>query len=189
MRDLRLKHFALLFSVFLLACQETGVEPDDPGDPDMEMAWEIANEFLSSSRTESNDTDVTVIKFKKDELSFKTNTIQGGYNPIDEMTVTAETENGSYVFWHAGGGVKELLGIEMDEESQDLLGDNVPFEVVPNHYWALWIPNSFDEDEDEDESADDVYLKYDIVYKTNSNEIVRLDPKIQVKQNDANGDE
>ena len=180
MRDLRLKHFALLFSLLLLACQDNDLEPEEVGDPEMELAWDIANEFLSTSRIESNDTDVTVIKYKTEALSFKTNTIKGGYDLIQETTVTAETEPGSYVFWHAGGGVKELLGIEMDEDSQEALGDNYPFEIVPGHYWALWIPDAIGEDED-----DDVFLKYDILYKTNSGEIIRLDPKLQVKHLDG----
>ena len=179
MRDLRLKHFVLLFSFLLLACQDNELASEEVGDPEMELAWNIANEFLSNSRTESNDTDVTVIKFS-DELAFKTNTIQGGYDLIQETTVTAETEPGSYVFWHAGGGVKELLGIEMDEDSQEALGDNYPFEVVPGHYWALWVPDALGDDDE-----DDIFLKYDILCKTNSGEVIRLDPKLQVKHVDT----
>lgn len=187
MRDLKLKHLAVIFSFLLLACQDSDLETDQPIDSDMEDALALADEFLSASRNNATDKDITVIKYQKD-LLFKTNTIAGSYDPIDEMTVTAESKPGGFVFWHAGGGVKRLIGIEMDDYSQDLLDGNVPFEVVPGHYWALWIPNDIEkddeddeEDEDDENENEDIYLKYDIVYETNSGEIVRLDPKLQVK--------
>lgn len=170
MRDLRLKHITIIFSFILLACQDTDLETENPVDTEMEEAWAIANEFLSTSRNGGTDADVTVIKYKSD-LEYKTNTIAGGYQPINEETITAESMPGGYVFWHAGGGVKELLAIEMDSTSQIALGQNEPFEVVPGHYWALWIPIDIDVET----------LKYDIVYMTKENEIIRLDPKIQVK--------
>jgi len=187
MRDLTLKHFVLLFSFLLLACQDN--EPEELGDPEMELAWEMVGEYLSSSRTESTDVDVTVIKYSSD-LLYKTNNIFGNYNPISEETITAQSEPGGYVFWLSGLGVKELLAIEMDKDSQEALGENEPFEVVPGELWALWIPSDLyddddDDDDDDEEEEEEIHLKYDIVYKTNSGEVIRLDPKLQVKHVDT----
>ena len=183
MRDLQLRYIAIFFSFILLACQDTPIDSETPIDKDMEQAWVNAESFLSNSRMRGTDSDVTVIKYQS-ELEYKTNTNYGGYEPIDEMTVTAETLPGGFIFWHAGGGVKRLLGIEMDEDSQELVGeDNEPFEIIPGHFWVLWIPADIqdEEDEEEEEEDDDIYLKYDIVYETYSGDIVRLDPKIQIK--------
>lgn len=173
MRNIGLKHIAVVFTFILLACQDTDHETVTLVDQDMVEALALAEEFLGSSRNEGTDSDVTVIKYKSD-LLYKTNTIAGGYSPIDEETITAESMPGGYVFWHAGGGVRELLGIEMDEASQEVLGDeNIPFEVIPGRYWALWIPSDID--------MDIKMLKYDIVYVTKAGDAVRLDPKIQIK--------
>lgn len=173
MKDFKTKYFAILFSFLLLACQDTDLETEVQGDPDMEEAWALADEYLQTSRTSSTDADVTVIKYQN-ELKYKTNTIIGGYEPINEQTITAMSMPGGHVFWHAGGGVKELLSIEMDAASQAILGQHQPFPIVSGKYWALWIPDSIDPDVVAE-------LKYDIVYKTWSNEVVRLDPKIQIK--------
>lgn len=172
MRDLKFKHFAIAFAFLLLACQDTELESTPDVDQDMVEALSLANDFLSTSRNEGTDSDVTVLKYKSD-LVYKTNTVKGGYDAISEQTITAVSQRGGYVFWHAGGGVRKLLGIEMDEDSQKELGDSEPFEVIKDHYWALWIPTGIDDDVET--------LKYDIIYETKSGEIVRLDPKIQIK--------
>lgn len=176
MRDFKLKHFAIIFSFILLACQDTDLEPEAQIDADMEEAWARAEDFLSTARIEATDKDVTVIRYNMD-LLYNTNTSTGDYDAINEMTVTAVSMQGGYVFWHAGLGVKQLLGIELDEDSQDALGEeNTPFEVLDGEYWALWIPSYLEYDDD-----DDIYLKYDIIYETYTGDIVRLDPKIQIK--------
>ena len=180
MKNLRSKHFTAILAFLLLGCQETSITVEEPGDPDMEQAWVLVNEFLSSSRNTSEDNDVTVLKLKQyEDLSYKTNTIQGSYNPLGEMTVTAETVPGGYVYWHAGGGVKELLGIEMDDDSQEALGESEPFEINEGRFWALMIPADFGQEDEED---DEFHLKYDIIYKTQDDEVVRLDPKIKIRQ-------
>lgn len=172
MRDFKLKHIAVCFSFILLACQDTDLETESPVDQDMEDALALAEDFLSSSRTEIIDSDVTVIRYQSD-LVYKTNSIQGGYEPINEETITAESMPGGYIFWNRGGGVAALVQIEMDSASQASLGVYEPFEVIKGQMWALWIPKDLDDDIET--------LKYDIIYKNISGDIIRLDPKIQIK--------
>ena len=176
MRDLRLKHFALIISLILLSCQDTDIESKSLVDTDMEQAIVLADDYLATSRTEATDLDVTVIKYSSD-LTYKTNTITNGYDVIEETTVTAVSKPGGYIFWFAGGGVKYLHSIEMDEASAAALGNDLPFEVIPGDLWALWIPLDILEDVKEDE---EFHLKYDIVYTNKEGDIIRLDPKIQI---------
>lgn len=169
-----LKYFVTLSLVLLLGCQESEITTEAQNDPDMELAIAEANEFFASSRRSKKDLDVTVIKYKKEELLYKTNNLKGKYQPINEETITAVTVIDGYIFWKKAGGVKKLLEIELDDDSQELLGDCEPFEVKKNRLWALWIP-------------DEAYLKgetlkYDIVYQTKAGDVIRLDPKIQIKQ-------
>ena len=175
MRNLTLKSFVTLFVLCVLACQETDdVEIQEaPQDLDMTEAWTKSEEFLNSARTESVDVDVTVIKYQ-DDLAYKTNTITGQYEPINVETITAESQPGGYIFWYAGGGIDELIQIEMDQESAEALNGYLPFEVLDGLLWALWVPFDYDA-----EVLD--HLKYDIVYKSTSGEVIRLDPKIQIK--------
>lgn len=172
MKKLTVKLLSLSFLLFL-ACQETELSPDNVTDLEMETARSLSEDFLNNARIEEvTDVDVTVIKFSSD-LLYKTNTIFGKYNPISEETITAESEPGGYVFWFGGSGVKELVEIEMDSASQAILDYNEPFEVISEELWALWIPSDIDDDIET--------LKYDIIYQNNSNQIIRLDPKIQIK--------
>lgn len=174
MKDLRLKHFAFLFSFLLLACEDTDLATiEEQGDPDMEEAWALVDDYFQSANVSSTDTDVTVLKYN-DELQYKTNTIIGTYEPIDEQTITAMSEPGGWVFWYAGGGVKELISIEMNPASQAILGEHYPHSIVWGQQWGLWIPWWIDSNVVNE-------LKYDIVYKTWDDEVVRLDPKIQIK--------
>ncbi len=175
MRNLQPKLYAVLLTFCVLACQESEIQPDSLEDHDMQEAWLMANDFLSSSRTESTDEDVTVIRYEQN-LAYKTNVVTGSYEPINEETITAESHPGGFVFWYAGGGVKSLIEIEFDAASEALLGDYLPFEVVPGEMWALYITSDFDTNHE--------LLKYDIIYENNDGEIIRLDPKIQVKQDD-----
>ena len=172
MRNLPLKLSAALSFLLLLGCQESDVTPELPEDQDMTAAWTKTNEYLASSRTESTDVDVTVIKYE-DDLAYKTNEVTGEYEPIKEETITAKTQPGGYIFWFAGGGVSSLEDIDFDEASEELLGGYLPFEVIDGYMWALYIPYDFGEDHAE--------LKYDIVYENLAGEIIRLDPKLQVK--------
>ena len=172
MRNIPLKLSAALSLFLLLGCQESEVAPDLLEDQDMTAAWAKTNEYLSSSRTEATDVDVTVIKYEND-LAYKTNEVTGEYEPINEETITAETQPGGYIFWFAGGGVVSLEDIEFDEASEALLQGYLPFEVIDGFMWALYIPYDFGEEHAE--------LKYDIVYENQAGEIIRLDPKLQVK--------
>ena len=176
MKNLRIKYLSLSIVFLALGCQQDEIQVEDAVDTDMVLAWELANDFLNSSRTESTDQDVTVLKMKQDEpLSYKTNTIQGPYQPLGEMTITAETYPGGYIFWHAGGGIQTLIEIEFDDASEELLDDSEPFEVVPCRMWALYIPQDFDP------SSGDI-LKYDIEYVNKDGQLIRLDPKIKIRQ-------
>lgn len=172
MRNIPLKLSAALTFLLLLACQESDIEPAILEDQDMIAAWAKTNEYLRSSRTESTDVDVTVITYE-DDLAYKTNEVTGEYEPINEETITAETHPGGYIFWYAGGGVKSLEDIDFDEASEELLDGYLPFEVVDGYMWALYIPYDFDEHANS--------LKYDIVYENLAGEVIRLDPKLQVK--------
>ena len=157
-----------------LGCQDSDIAPENIADPAMEAAIHKATDYLATSRSTATDLDVTVIRYKAEELLYKTNTIKGKYQPIDEETVTAVTTINGYVFWFKASGVKELNEIELDEASEELLGEREPFEVLDGLLWALYIP--------QDKDLLGKTLKYDIVYELNSGETIRLDPKLQIAQ-------
>ena len=165
---------AIFILVLIIGCQESEITADVETDPDMEAALAEAEEFFNSYRIKKKKKDVIVIKYKKDELLYKTNTIKGKYSPVYEETVTAVTVVDGYIFWRKAGGIKKLLEIEMDEASKELLCGSEPFEIKKGKLWALWIPD--------DKDLKGKTLKYDIVYKTKSGDVIRLDPKIQIKQ-------
>ena len=175
MRNLITKASIILFIFVLAACQDNNIEEIQVEEIDQDMinALNIADEYLSArgARTQNSDKAVTVIKFQAD-LIYKTNTVNGSYQPINEETVTAMTQSGDYVFWHPAGQVEELIDIDFDEESEEILGDHLPFQLSNGKAWALYVP-TLDNDSD-------VYLKYDIVYKLKSGEVVRLDPKLKI---------
>ena len=175
MSDLTFKLITTIGFLILLSCQDTQLETELQADNDMEEAWALANDYISTSRSDVTDVDVTVIRYSSN-LQYKTNTVTGEYDPIAETTITAHSRRGGYVFWLAGNGVQRLISIEMSEDSQEELGeDNPPFSVVDGLYWALWIPHDLDDDIEQ--------LKYDIVYESDSGEIIRLDPKLQLHAN------
>lgn len=167
------KFFTALLILFL-GCQEAELTTDNLEDPDMEAALVEVEEYFSKSRRSKSDVDVTVIKYKKEELLYKTNTVKGRYSPIYEETVTAVTVIDGFIFWKKAGGVKRLIEIELDDHSEELLGDSEPFEIKEGKLWALRIPDERD--------LRGKTLKYDIIYQLTSGEVIRLDPKIQIKQ-------
>lgn len=178
MRDLRLKHAALLFSFILLACQDSDLdEINDIQEEDLDMIEGHAamEEYFSNTRADYTDKDMTILRCNKHgELFFKTNTFKGSYESIDERTVTARSQAGGFVFWRAGSRVDELNKIILSDKSQQDLGNSTPFEVKEDELWALWIPANID--------PSVKALKYDIIYTNDLGERVRLDPKIKIEQ-------
>jgi hypothetical protein len=160
-------------------------------DYEMQDALAQADAYLeslggaNSRSTTGNDKSVTNLKYKKDGLEYKTSKITKGYESIDEHTVTAYATAGDYIFWHAGGGVTEIVGIEFDDASFKYL-ESAPAPANPN-MWVARIKSDDDEEDDDEEDDDEavVYLKYDIIYKTKTsrNIPIRLDPKVKFRQN------
>lgn len=167
-----LRNLATLGLILILGCQDSVVIAEKEKDPDMEAALDEVQGYLAAQRSNA-EFDVTVIRYREEELLYKTNTIKGAYEPIDEETVTAVTVINGYIFWFKAGGVKSLENIELDKASQELLDDCEPFELIDGLLWALYIPH--------DSSLTGKILKYDIVYEIQSGETIRLDPKIQIK--------
>ncbi len=170
-----LSSIAILMMIFIiLSCQDEELNELEQVDQDMIEAIQNADNYLAEEqgRTSSvTDVDVTVLKYS-DSLIYKTNTITGEYEAIMEETITAHSKPGGYIFWFPGGGVQELIEIDLEEASEKHLGHDA-FEVLPGELWALYIPLDYDTSMET--------LKYDIVYRSTTNEIIRLDPKIQIK--------
>ncbi|MEL7006966.1 MAG: hypothetical protein AAFN93_30280 [Bacteroidota bacterium] len=93
---------------------------------------------------------------------------------IDE-TVTATVDEGGYVFWYAGGGVSDLIGIEFDASSREKLAGD-PTGWVFHKFWVATV----------NQNTGDELLKYDILYQhfddDGESELIRLDPKIKVAE-------
>ena len=179
MRDLIAKTLSILFIFVFISCQENELQEVVVSDVDQDMidALKTADDYLSSANarsTNNSSAEVTVIRYQ-DGLTYRTDSESDSYETLFEQTITAQTESGNYVFWHAGIGLGELIGIEFDEDSEEFLGeDNLPFEVTSGKTWAVFIPDPNDGDDDEQ------ILKYDILYKTASGQVIRFDPKLKI---------
>lgn len=139
------------------------------------------------SKWEDSKKSITILKYKKGkknkpgELQFNTNRDKlKGFTPISEETVTAIVKPGELVFWYAGGGIEELVGIEFVPDAQSELGE-LPEDLDKNHMWYVWIPKDAKPGE----------LKYDILYRlqekyrnSESDGPIRLDPKLHVIKKD-----
>lgn len=163
--------FLLLVSIAACDQSDEMVPQDAEIDQDMINALENVNEYLKTANPGYSDKNVTVLK-KNSELEYKTNAVQENYLPIQEITITAETIRGGLVFWHKGTGVNQLIQIEMDQNSQSVLGSYQPFEIISGYLWALWIPYDLDPSVQT--------LKYDIIYEDANKDVIRLDPKIRI---------
>lgn len=174
----------LLLVVILLvgyACQDTILSEDELVDEDMIAATEmvddlsaavIENEGWSENERRSwTRTSITVLRYQDGILLYNTNKDDvSGYQPVTEETVTAMIEPGEIVFWYKGGGLAELNDIEFDELSEVQL-NNLPYCILEDRLWYVRIPENVSSDE----------LKYDILYTSSgSNDVVRLDPKIEI---------
>lgn len=203
----RLLLVVFMFSIFS-SCHEDplSIAPenvDSEVDQEMIDAEALADAYLESLGDANarsfakNHRSVTNLRYRKDDLLFKTLKATKGYEPIDEQTVTAEATEGSFIFWNPGGGVKEIEGIEFDQASSKYLQFR-PF-ALRNGLWVTRIKpkKKADDDEDDNEDEDDdeedegdenhkdaIYLKYDIIYqtKTSGDTPIRLDPKVKFRQ-------
>lgn len=138
------KIYLVLFCLFsLIACEESGLDLQEfdtdneflnADDPEMEEALLMAEEYLSKvelsdnqarkkKKKEKDSFALTVLRFKNNQLQYKTNRRRGKYKTIGETTVTADVELGEYIFWSAGGQLSDLDGIEFDPESRLQLVD------------------------------------------------------------------
>ncbi|GAB4233619.1 MAG: hypothetical protein Tsb0034_06920 [Ekhidna sp.] len=182
MNDLinRIALLVVFFSVIVFACQEEEMTAEIPFDEDMELALELADDYLTKKggRASKSEKSITVLKFKDGVLLYDTNrdTVKH-YQEVTEMTVTAHAKPGEYVFWFAGGGVSDLQEIDFDDVSDEILKELLE-EINADHMWVVQVP------EDLDHSIE--YFKYDIVYqykaKNTKSPYIRLDPKIRVVQ-------
>ena len=183
----RLGLLLVFFVFFTLACQEDNLREEI--DPEMEQATAMADHYLFSLVTNQADSktrrgrdaiddidrSITVLKFHKDRLVYKTNTDdKSGYDYVGETTVTAYVNPGEYIFWFAGGGISMLDSIDFDNESVEFL-DELPEYLLDYEMWVVKVPEDYDPEHN--------VLKYDIVYETRENAgiKIRLDPKIQIK--------
>ena len=173
------------------SCQEDTVLQEQPEvDDDMATAIQLIDiefpDLLGSDndrRTKWKDSKrcITVLKYQKGkkgnpgQLMFDTNRDNyEGFQPIDELTVTAVAEPGEYVFWYRGGGLKYLKGIEFEPASEAML-DDLPSDFREDRIWYVQMPELI---------PDGTELKYDILYQLKkSNEIIRLDPKLRAINN------
>ncbi len=172
--------------VFTFSCQEEGIIEDIDADKSYaEAAEDLVNGFfddmaadgteasrLEAARGRSNMA-ITILRYKDGKLMYASNSDNiGGYNEVNEETVTAYIQPGGYVFWYAAGGLDFLDGIEFDAASQSQLRED-PRNYISKRFWLIRIPDDISEGE---------LLKYDILYKLRGRSgIIRLDPKIQVQ--------
>lgn len=183
----------VLFIVFtILSCSDNNMTDQliDETDKDMELATELVSNYLATRadsygttkgrRVKTDDIDaidvsITVLKFHRGNLVYKTNTDDiSGYDLVGETTVTAHVEPGELIFWFAGAGLKSLDSIDFAQEDVSFLGD-LPDYLHDFDMWVIQVPEDYDTDHE--------HLKYDIVYesKENAGIKIRLDPKIQIK--------
>ena len=169
---------SILFLVVFISCKEDEAAAETI-DQDMEMAIDLANQFLNSeSGRGSAEKAITVLKFKDGKLLFDTNTdTTTGYQEVVETTITATACPGEYIFWFSGGGVSDLEEIDFDQAAEDFLGD-IPNEINADLMWVVQVPEEVD--------TTVTHLKYDIVYqykdRDEKSDYIRLDPKIRVTQ-------
>lgn len=177
MKPLRIKHLALIFSLFLIACQEDSLI-EDPTliDEDLAAATLLADEYFNEfkGRTNGSERAITILKYKDGQIYFNTNTDDvDGYQVVTETTVTAYVEPGEFVFWYRGGGLDDLEEVDFDEDAEAYL-DQLPDEYKEDQMFVLQMPHESD--------SSTIELKYDIVYESKDEPgvVVRLDPKVVV---------
>ncbi|MEO9483383.1 MAG: hypothetical protein ABJG47_08065 [Ekhidna sp.] len=186
MKTLRIKQLAFIFVLSLIACQEDPlIEKIDPIDEDLEEATLLADEYFNDigGRANTDERSITILKYIDGQILFNTNTDTiSGYQVVTETTITACVVPGEYVFWYRGGGLDDLEGVDFDEDAEAYL-NQLPDEYKEDKMWVLKVPDEFDPEHDE--------LKYDIVYESKDNEgvVIRLDPKIQVNNDEESGGE
>lgn len=177
MKPLRIKHLALIFSLFLIACQEDSLI-EDPKliDEDLAAATLIADEYFNEFKgrtSSSSERAITILKHKDGQIYFNTNTDDiEGYQVVTETTVTAYVEPGEFIFWYRGGGLDDLENVDFDKDAEAYL-DQLPDEYKEDKMFVLQVPL---------ESDSTIELKYDIVYESKDNPgvVIRLDPKVVV---------
>jgi hypothetical protein len=177
----KLIHTFLIFFVtfFVFSCQESTVEEEQTVDLDMERAIELSNEYMNSSNARrGTKIAVTALIYNEGKLFYATNVDNiTGYRELNEETITANSEAGSWVFWYAGYGLSTLNDIAFDETAVEAYGTDA-FQIGrTGRLWALYISSSV-------EYEDDTELKYDIVYtpRGHDGDPIRLDPKLRINQ-------
>lgn len=190
-RYLSLPTILVVSLVLFVACQNSPdvLSPDEEtNDPQMIQALELIEKEFQSIEADLPEASrvnyvrprytVTLLKYDKGnkntegKLTYSTwdDGIQG-YVEVTEEEITAFVTPGSWVFHCKGGGLSALNAIEYDAPSRAIIGDGT-YEVLPGLLWLTRIP----------ENADEVELKYDIVYDAagDGQGPIRLDPKIKV---------
>ncbi len=181
----QLRQLALLATILMLtfACQEeTNLLDTQSDELDLATAEGLVQDYFnhlvaedpsSASRVESMSYNpvVTILKYENGQLLYRTPSEGGGFMEVNEETVTANVGSGEFVFWYAGAGLSFLDGIEFDSLSSSVLNE-APTSYITPEFWLVGIP----------EDASGNILKYDILYTLDGdNEVIRLDPKIQVQ--------
>ena len=175
MKPLRIKQLALVFTIFLIACQEDNIVETPIIDEDLEAASAVVDNYFNEmgGRSSSPDVSITILQYKNGKIYFNTNTDDiEEYQVVNETTVTAYVEPGEFVFWYRGNGLADVGDIDFDDKADTYLTKK------PDEYldllWVLQVPHDYDPEHDE--------LKYDIVYESKNNEgvVIRLDPKLKI---------
>lgn len=169
-----------ILPLLLLACQDDIPGEQELTDEDMEAAILLADEHFQSESGRSYNANkiVTVIKFKDNQLFYKTS--KSGvesYELLEETSVTAFAKPGDFIYWYSGGGVTDLEEIDFDDDDEDYL-DDLPEEINMDRMFVLRVPLNY--------NTNHAFLKYDIVYESKNNRgmYIRLDPKIGVIDDD-----
>jgi len=177
MRNLHAKQLLLaIFGIILFGCSENpGVIqlPDD--DVDAVAAQQLTADYFNETGARSSaGYAIIVLKYEEDKLMYlSSDHPEMDYQEVNEETITASVDEGGFVFWYAGGGVSDLLGIEFDKESSKSL------QGKPEgwYYEKLWLIQVKKNTKSE-------HLKYDIIYKyfdeDGESELIRLDPKVRI---------
>tara|TARA_Y100000310_G_scaffold266459_1_gene277958 strand:- start:1107 stop:1730 length:624 start_codon:yes stop_codon:yes gene_type:complete len=179
--------FAIILFI-TLSCSDNDVPTVvDEIDEDMETAAGLADLYIADNfnftatagrkgvdEIDNIDKSITVLKLKRGQLMYKTNTdTLKGYYPVTETTVTASVEPGELIFWFAGAGISTLDSIDFDSHAVEFL-DELPTRLQEYSMWVVKVPENYDPEHN--------VLKYDIVYEIRGQAGVkiRLDPKIVV---------
>lgn len=166
----------LTITSLIFACSESPSDELAVQDEDMTTAIALADDYLNESNARFGSfKSVTVLNYVDGKLYFATNSDDiNGYQEINEETITAQVKPGEFIFWFAGKGMKEIVGIEFDAVSESSLISQ-PFPFSKSKIWVTSI--------DENVSVGTA-LKYDILYKIRGGDgsTIILDPKIRISQ-------